>query len=183
MSIETALGLALRGGIGLLLVAIFSLPYAIALGCVVIVTLLILQFRPSRVATIPLATEGAAAPPSVLSIVMADVANDAAASAVGLLGLALLARQDLWLLSFGIALSIVASIPAVVAARRRLRRHYISLLATAVVLGAIFGSVVNADPRLAQALAETTLPSLLTPLLFAAAVLGAVRMGRRRFAA
>jgi hypothetical protein len=29
MSIETALGLALRGGIGLLLVAIFSLPYAI----------------------------------------------------------------------------------------------------------------------------------------------------------
>lgn len=183
MSIETALGLILRGVIGLLLVVILSLPYAMAVGCVVIVALLILQFRPSRVAPIPLAREGATAPPSVLSVVLADLTNDAAASAAGLLGLALLARRDLWLLSFGIALAIVASVPAVIAARRRLRRDHILLLAVAAVLGAIFGVVANADPLLAPAFAETMLPGLVTPLLFAAAVLAAVRIGRRGRAA
>jgi hypothetical protein len=109
--------------------------------------------------------------------------NDAAASAAGLLGLALLARRDLWLLSFGIALAIVASVPAVIAARRRLRRDHILLLAVAAVLGAIFGVVANADPLLAPAFAETMLPGLVTPLLFAAAVLAAVRIGRRGRAA
>jgi hypothetical protein len=145
----------------------------------VIVALLILQFRSSRVARIPLAGDSAAAPPSVVSVVLANLTNDALASAVGLLGLALLARRDLRLLGFGIALALVASVPAVVAARRRLRRHHVFLLAVAAVLGAIFGVVANADPLLAPAFAETLLPGLVTPLLFAAAVLGAARLGRR----
>ena len=179
MLIETALGVVLRGGFGLLFTAILGLPYAMAVGCVVIVALLILQCRPSRVAPIPPATENATAPPSALSVVLADVTNDAAASATGLLGLVLLARRDPRLLVFGIALVIVASIPAVVAARRRLRRREISLLAAATVLGAIFGAVAVADPELQQAFAETMLPAFLIPLLFATAVLGAAWMGRR----
>ena len=183
MSVETVLGLILRGLIGLLFLAILSLPYAMAAGCVVIVALLILQFRPSRVAPVRVAPDSATAPPSVSSVVIADLINDAAASAVGLLALALLARRDLWLLCFGIALAIVASAPAVIAARRRLRRRHAYLLAAAAILGAILGVAANADPLVAQAFAENALPGLLIPLVFAAVVLGAVQMGSRNRAA
>jgi hypothetical protein len=179
LTIDAVLGVILRGAIGLLFVAILSLPYAMTVGCVVVVALLILQLRSSRVAPALPATETAAAPPSLVSVVLADLTNDAAASAAGLLGLALLARRDLWLLAFGVALVVAASLPAVIAARRRLRRRHVLLLAVAGVLGAIFGVAADADPYLPPTFAQSALASLVLALAFATAVVGSNWLGRR----
>lgn len=184
MSIEAPLGLALRGAIGLLLLVILELlPFAPAIGCLAIVAALIALMRRLGATPPRSGIENVGATPSLFSIVLADLANDAAASAIGLLGLALLARQDARILGLGVVFVIAASIPSVVVARRRLRRHDVVFVAIAAVLGAIFGVVASADPQTTESFGRTTLSVLSIPLLFAAAVLGAGWMGRQRSSA
>jgi hypothetical protein len=116
-------------------------------------------------------------------LILADLANDAGASVLGVLALALLARQDMRVLALAVAVAILASTPAFLAARRRLRAHDILFVGAAAVLGAIFGIVAAVDPQWAEHFGETTAPVLLLPPLFAAAVVGASWMSRRASAA
>jgi hypothetical protein len=177
MSIEALLGLALRSIIGLLALVISELlPFAPAVGCLAIVGALIVSMRPRHASPPRPEVENVAATPSLFSVIAADLVNDAAASALGVLGLALLARADARVLGLGLAAAIVASIPRVVAARRRLCSHEVACIAIAAVLSGIFGVVAAADPRLAEALGPTMLPVLSIPPLFAIAVIGAAWM-------
>jgi hypothetical protein len=183
MTIEAMLGLMLRGAIGLLLLVASELvPFAPAIGCLAMVGAAIwAAYR--RVAAAPPESRAAAATPSGLSLILADLANDVGASVLGVLALALLARQDVRVLALAIAVAILASSPAFLAARRRMRAHDILFVAAAAVLGAIFGIVAAADPQWAEYFGETTAPVLLLPPLFAAAVVGASWMSRRASAA
>jgi hypothetical protein len=179
---ETVLGLILRAAIGVAFLAVLSLPFAAAGGCVLILILLILFVRASRV--VPSKRTGNDHPiapsPSRLSVVLADLINDACAGAPGILALAILSRRDPWLLGFGIAVAVAASAPAAILARRRLRRDPTGNLAATAALGAIFGAAAVADPDLAASLGDAILPSALTALAFAAVVLGSSWLGRER---
>jgi hypothetical protein len=175
LSIETALTLLLRACVGFLILAILTLPYSTAAACVVMIALLILSFRSPRSAPAEIA---GAPPPSRSSVVLADLINDVAASAAGILGLALLARRDPWWLGAGIALAAVASVPAIVSLRRRLRRDPAARLVAAAALGAIFGAAAVADPRVAEAVGDAPGPALVSALVFFLAIIGAGRLRR-----
>jgi hypothetical protein len=175
LSIEAALALLLRAGVGFLILAILTLPYTTAAACVAMMALLILSFRSPR--SSPAEVVGAP-PPSRSSVVLANLINDVAASAAGVLGLALLARRDPWWLGAGICLAAVASVPAVVSARRRLRRDPTARLAAAAALGAIFGAAAVADPRVAEAVGDAPGPALVSALVFFLAIIGAARLRR-----
>ena len=86
-------------------------------------------------------------------------------------------------LALAVAVAILASSPAFLAARRRLRAHDILFVGAAAVPGAIFGIVAAVDPQWAEHFGETTAPVPLLPLLFAAAVVGASWVSRRASAA
>jgi drug/metabolite transporter (DMT)-like permease len=105
--------------------------------------------------------------------VLANAINDAYASAPGVLGIALLARRDPWWLAIGLALALVATVPAVIAARRRLRREPTARIATTAVLGALFGTTAIDDPDLMARFGDTAMPALASAFAFAVAVLGA----------
>jgi hypothetical protein len=167
---EAALALVLRGCVGLLVLAILSRPYAIAGGCIVMLAAAILSLRNTPGAT----TESEPGPaPSRISVVLADMINDVYASAAGILGIALLAHRDPRWLAFGVALAVVASVPAVVAARRRLRRESMARIAATAALGALFGATAIADPDLTGRFGDTAALVLASALVFALAVLGA----------
>jgi hypothetical protein len=170
LSLEAPLAFVLRGCVGLMILMILSVPYAIAGGCIVMLAAAILSLRKVRAAP----TENETAPsPSRAGVVLADMINDVYASAAGILGIALLSRRDPWWLAFGLALALVASIPAVIAARRRLRLEPTARIAATAALGALFGATAIADPDLATRFGDAPTPALASALVFALAVLGA----------
>jgi hypothetical protein len=170
LSLETPLALVLRGCVGLAILAILSLPYAIAGGCLVMLAAAILSLRkipaaPSQNETAPAASRA--------GVVLADMINDVYASAASILGIVLLSRRDPWWLAFGLALALLASIPAVIAARRRLRREPMARIAATAALAALFGATALADPDLSTRFGDAATPALASALIFALAVLGA----------
>jgi hypothetical protein len=170
LAFETALAFVLRAAVALLALAMLGLPYATAVGCVAILALSILALRDSRPAGREIAT---APPPSGASVLLADMINDVAGSAPGILGIALLARRDPWWLGAGICLAAVASVPAIVAARVSLRRDPLMHLGATAVLGAIFGAAAFADPDLSDAFGGAFAPAAISAVLFALVVLAA----------
>ena len=170
LSLEAPLAFVLRGCVGLVILAILSVPYAIAGGCIVMLAAAILSLRKIRAA--PSENETAPAP-SRAGVLLADMINDVYASAAGILGIALVSRRDPWWLAFGLALALVASIPAVIAARRRLRTEPAARIAATAALGALFGAAAIADPDLATRFGDAATPALASALIFALAVLGA----------
>ena len=168
--VEAPLAFVLRGCVGLVILAILSVPYAIAGGCLVILAAAILSLRKARAA--PSEDETAPAP-SRAGMLLADMINDGYASAVGILGIALLSRRDPRWLAFGLALALVASIPAVIGARRRLRAEPKARIAATAALAALFGAAATADPDLAPRFGEGATPALASALIFALAVLAA----------
>jgi hypothetical protein len=170
LSLEAGVAVVLRACVGLMLLAVLRIPYAIAVGCIVMLTAVILSLRKGPAA--PSKNETAPGP-SRASVVLANAINDAYASAPGVLGIALLARRDPWWLAIGLALALVATVPAVIAARRRLRREPTARIATTAVLGALFGTTAIDDPDLMARFGDTAMPALASAFAFAVAVLGA----------
>jgi hypothetical protein len=179
LSLEAGLALVLRAGVGLLVLAVLSVPYAIAAGCIVMLTMAILSLRKAPAARSERETAHA---PSRAAMVLADAINDVYASAAGILGIALLARRDPWWLAIGVALALIASVPAIIAVRRRLRRKATARIAATAILGALFGAAAIADPDLTRRFGDTAMPALASAVIFALAVLGAgwrMRMNQR----
>jgi hypothetical protein len=170
LSIEAALALFLRAAVGLAALAILSLPFAIAGGCVVMLVAAILSLRKIRAAPPEGETD---LTPSALSLGLADAINDVYASATGILGLALLSRRDPRWVGAGIALALIASVPAIIATRRRLRREPTTRLATTAVLAALFGATAFSDPDLSPFLADAAIIPVASAALFALLVIGA----------
>jgi hypothetical protein len=170
LSLEAGLAVILRACVGLLVLAVLRIPYAIAAGCIVMLIAAILSFRRGHAAP----PENKTAPaPSHTSVVLANAINDVYASAPGILGIALLARRDPWWLAIGLALALVASVPAIIAARRRLRRDLTTRIATTAALGALFGAAAIADPDVMARFGDAVMPALASAFIFALAVLGA----------
>jgi hypothetical protein len=180
LPLTALLSLLVRCIIGLAFVAILALPYAPIAGAVALMALLFVQLRRQRVAATRSTATDAASSPRPLSVMLADLINDGAASVIGLLGLVVLARRDPWLVGCGIAFAIIASLPAAIAARRSLWRRRAVLLGVAALLGALLGYAATADVEGEQALEQTTLWGLLPPLLFASAAFSAVWVQSRR---
>jgi len=170
LSLEAGLAVVLRACVGLLVLAVLRIPYAIAAGCIVMLIAAILSLRKGHAAP----SENKTAPaPSHTSVVLANAINDVYASAPGILGIALLARRDPWWLAIGLALALVVSVPAVIAARRRLRREPTARIATTAALGALFGAAAIADPDLMARFGDAAMPALASAFIFTLAVLGA----------
>jgi hypothetical protein len=170
LSLETVVIVLLRVGVAFAALAILSLPFAIAGGSLVTLAAAVLSLRPWGVAP----PDGAAEPrPSEVGLLLADAINDVYASAAGILALATLTRRDPWWLSIGLALAFIASAPALIAARRRIRRQPVARLATTAVFAAIFGAAALSDPDLSPYAGDALTPALASAAVFALIVLGA----------
>jgi hypothetical protein len=179
-AVEMVASLLFRGVIGLALIWLLGLPYITALGGILLAALILWSLNAPQVRVARSQPDDGQEPPSGFSIVVAEVINDVAGGAVGLLGLALLAQHDLVLLAVALALAIAASAPFMLLARRRLRSNPPILIALSALLAAFVGAFTLNDPPIAAAINGATLPGLLVPLALAAA---AAALGWRSWSA
>jgi hypothetical protein len=171
-AVEMIASLILRGVIGLALIWLLGFPYLTALGGVLLAALLLWSLNAPRARVARSRADDGQEPPGGFSIFVADVINDVAGGAIGLLGLALLAQHDLVLLAVAVALVIAASAPFMLLARRRLRSNPPVLIVLSALLAAFVGAFALNDPPIAAAIGGATLPGLLVPLALAAAAVG-----------
>jgi len=158
---------ALRGLLGLCLLWLLGFSYATAIGSLAFVALLARNLGAS---TTTRAADAAQEETGGFPAFAADVINDVAGAALGVLGLALLARHDPRLLAAAIALAFVASIPAVIFARRRLRAHPLATTISGALLSAAVGATALLDPPFAALTGGGAVPRLATALTLAIAV-------------
>ena len=171
-AVEMIASLVFRGLIGAALVWLLGFPYATALGGALLAVLIlwIVNAPRARIALTEPDNEGP--PPGRFSIFVADVINDVASGAAGLLALALLAQHDLILFGVALVLAIVASTPVIRLARRRARFNPAIFVVLSALLAAFVGAFALNDPPIAAAIGGATLPSLLAPITLAAAAVG-----------
>jgi hypothetical protein len=171
-AVEMIASLIFRGVIGLALLWLLGLPYITALGGALLAALILWRVNAPRAPAARLEPEDGQEPPGGFSILVADVVNDVAGSAIGLLGLALLAQHDLVMLLVALLLAVAASAPFTRVARRRSRLTPPILIALSALLAAFVGAFALNDPPVVAAIGGATLPSLLAPLALAAAAAG-----------
>jgi hypothetical protein len=170
-AVESIASLVLRGLVALAVFWLCGIPYVTALCGILLLAFLLrgLTWGKARAAAAPdEQTERA----SAFSVFAADVINDIAGAAPGLLGLALLVQHDLVLLALALALAIVVSAPPVVVLRRRLRANPLVVAILSALLAAGIGAVALMDSAIAAAIGSAAAPNLFVPLLLAAAALG-----------
>ena len=148
LAAEAVLSLLARLGIGALLLAVLMLPFAKLVAALALVAAIAEAARrqPWR-ASAPLELS----PPSAPAAILAGAINDLAASAAGLLAVALIARNGWPLLGLGLVLAVVASIPAARRARRALRRNRWGTIAAIVLLAASVAVLGLSGPPVARA--------------------------------
>jgi hypothetical protein len=167
--------------IALALILLFGVSYTAILGSILLVALILARPKAPGVLVASPAPDGGKKSARGFSIFVAEVINDVAGAAIGLVGLALLAQHDPLLLVVAVAFAIVASAPIVVLARRRLRANPLVLAILSALLAAALGAFALSDPPIAAAVGGAMLPSVLVPLALAAAVFGvAWRSGSAR---
>jgi hypothetical protein len=162
--------LILRGALSLALLWLSGLPYltlALGLGFVAII---------ARTLRAPAASTPTGKPTEALNgasgfaCLVADAANDLLGAAPGLVGLALLAQHDARLVALAVALAVVASIPAIILARRRLRANPLAMTIAGTLLAAAIAAVAQQDATLAALAGRAGVPSLAAPLVLALAI-------------
>jgi hypothetical protein len=166
--------LIFRGLVGLALLWLLGVSYATVLGGILLVGLLLVRLNASGAPMTALASDNGQNPVGGASIFAAEVINDVAGSAIGLLGLALFAQRNILLLALGLVFAIAASTPILLLARRHLRANPLLLGILSALLAATVGALALADPPIAAVTGGAMLPSLLVPVALAIAILGAV---------
>jgi hypothetical protein len=169
---ELLASLIVRGLIGMVLIWVFGLAYATFFGSVLLMALILWRLNRPHPATGSSAADTGQEPASGFSKFAAETINDVAGSAIGLLGLALLAQHNLLLFSVALAFAITASTPIVILARRRLRANPLIPVILSALLAAAAGVFALSDPPIATMIGGAVLPNLLVPLALAAAALG-----------
>lgn len=178
--IGTALALVARTVAAFLAFALLGLPFATALGALVLLVLLVRRTGSARITAGVPKDDPAAPAPTRTAVVLADLVNDGAASAAGLLGLALMAHHDVRLLVLALVLGPVASVPSLIVLRRRLRRPSPALAGLSVALAALAGVVAVSEPLLVRVFGAGPLPAIAAAVLFGATVLATPWMRRDR---
>ncbi len=171
-AVEMIASLIFRGVIGVALIWLLGFPYVTALGGGLLAALILWSLNAPQAGVARSQPDDGQEPPGGFSIFVAEVINDVAGGAVGLLGLALLTQHDLILLAVALALAIAASAPFSLLARRRLRSNPPILIVLSALLAALIGAFALNDPPIAAAINGATLPGLLVPLALAAAAAG-----------
>jgi hypothetical protein len=174
---EAIVNLVGRGLLGVALLWLSSFSYLTLVGGLVFLAIVAQRLRRPAAARTPAAPEGVTKGGNRFADFAADEINDLLGAAPGLIGLALLAQHDARLLAIAVGLAIVASIPALISARRRLRAHPLAMTSTAALLAAGIGALAQLDPPIAALVGSTGVLVLIVPVAFALAV---VASGWRR---
>lgn len=178
--IGTALALLGRGAIALLAFALLGLPFATALGSIVLLGLLVRRTGSARMAAGGPQDDPVAPAPTRTAVVLADLINDGATSAAGLFGLALMAHHDVRLLVLALVLAPVVSVPSLIVLGRRLRRPSPAVAGASAALAAMAGLVAISEPLLVRVFGSEPLPAIVAAVLFGGTVLATPWMHRDR---
>jgi hypothetical protein len=154
----------------LVLLWLSSFSYLTIVGGLAFVAIIAHRLRRPAAARTPSAPEGVTKGGNRFADFAADEINDILGAAQGLIGLALLAQHDARLLAIAVGLAIVASTPAVISARRRLRAHPLAMTLAAALLAAGIGALAQLDPPIAALVGSAGVLVLIGPVAFALAV-------------
>jgi hypothetical protein len=159
--------------LGLVLLWLMSFSYLTLVGGLAFVAVVAQRQRRPAAARTPAAPEGATKEGNRFADLAADEINDILGAAPGLIGLALFAQHDARLLAIAVGLAIVASTPAAISARRRLRAHPLAMRVAAALLAAGIGAFAQLDPPIAALVGSASVLVLIGPVAFALAVVAA----------
>jgi hypothetical protein len=174
---KAIVNLAGRGLLGLVLLWLSSFSYLTLLGALAFIAIVAQRLRRPASARTASAPEGLTNGGNRFADFAADEINDLLGAAPGLIGLALLAQHDARLLAIAVGLAIVASTPAVISARRRLRARPLATTSAAALLAAGIGAFAQLDPPIAALVGSAGALVLIGPVAFALVV---VASGWRR---
>jgi hypothetical protein len=173
----TALDLLGRLVIGLLVLAASALPGGGVVLAVVVIGLVALRarrgFRTQR-------GENVSANETGPTAIAAEVINDVLGVFPTLLAIGVLAQHDSRILFAAILLSLLASIPAVILARRKLQASSLALLIGAAALAGICGIFALRNPLLSGVIPNNPTVYLAVAFLAAGAVVASGRTSARR---
>jgi hypothetical protein len=162
--------LAGRGLLGLVLLWLASFSYLTLVGSLVFVAVIAQRLRRPVVARTPASPEVVTTGGNRFADFAADEINDILGAVPGMIGLALFAQHDARLLAIAVGLAVVASVPAVISARRRLRAHPLARTLAAALLAAGIGALAQLDPPIAALVGSAGVLVLIGPVAFALAV-------------
>jgi hypothetical protein len=167
---KAIVNLAGRGLLGLVLLWLSGFSYLTLVGAIAFVAIIAQRLRRPAAARTPPAPEGVTKGGNRFVDFAADEINDLLGAAPGLIGLALLAQHDARLLAIAVGLAIVASTPAVISGRRRLRAHPLAMTLAASLLAAGIGALAQLDPPIAALVGSAGVLVLILPVAFAVAI-------------
>jgi hypothetical protein len=170
--------LAGRGLLGLVLLWLASFSYLTLVGSLVFVAVIAQRLRRPVVARTPASPEVVTTGGNRFADFAADEINDILGAVPGMIGLALFAQHDARLLAIAVGFAVVASVPAVISARRRLRAHPLAMTLAAALLAAGIGALAQQDPPIAALVGSAGILVLIGPVAFA---LAAVASGWRNW--
>ena len=177
----TALAIVLRIALTVFAALMLHLPYVKLVGALLLVVIavrLVAQDEPSDAAA-----DDAAPQSNVWSAITTIVVADTVMSLDNVLAVAAASRGSLWLLSFGLALSVPIVIFGSLAVARALDRYPVLVLAGGALLGWVAGDMAVTDPVI-QSWVDANTPWMSTacPPIVAAtvAIYGEASRARRR---
>ena len=145
----TLASVILRAGLGLVLLWVLGIPYATSICSLAFVVTVAFKLRSPTRPNAAEASDTDAGAAGRVSSFAAEQINDLAGAALGLVGLALLARHHALFLAAAVCLGIVASMPSIIVIRRRFRaKAWVAAVSIGALAVGLF-ALAQLDPPLA----------------------------------